>query len=60
MGLSNRKEELLKRMPKVETQIEKIPGKNLIRHKTIITDVKPIQYYNAVIRNSKDDENELN
>jgi hypothetical protein len=47
-------------MPKIETQIEKIPGKNLIRHKTIITDVKPIQYYNAVIRNSKDEEGELN
>ena len=55
MGLSTRKEENLRRMPKIETVIEKIPGKNLIRHKTIITDVKPIQYYNAVIRNSDDD-----
>ena len=56
MGLSNRKEEILKRMPKVQTMIEKVPGKNLIRHMTIITDVKPIQYYNAVIRNSNKDE----
>ena len=58
MGLSSRKEETLKRMPKVETLIEKVPGKNLIRHKTIITDVKPIQYYNAVIRNSADESSE--
>lgn len=42
--------------PKIETIIEKVPGKNLIRHKTIITDVKPIQYYNDVIQNPKNAE----
>jgi len=53
MGLSSRKEEVLKAMPKIETKIEKIPGKNLLVHRTTITDVRPIAYYNAVIENSK-------
>ena len=52
MGLTSRKEEVLKRMPRIETRVEKIPGKNLIVHKTVITDVKPIAFYNAVIENS--------
>ncbi|MFH1316901.1 MAG: hypothetical protein ABII01_05265 [Candidatus Woesearchaeota archaeon] len=55
MGLTTKREEQLKRMPRIETQIEKIPGKNLIRHKTVITDVKPVQYYNAVIQNTKEE-----
>lgn len=53
MGLTTRKEEQIKKMPRIQTVIEKIPGKNLIRHQTIITDVKPIQYYNTVIKNSE-------
>ena len=53
MGLTTKREEQLKKMPRIDTIIEKIPGKNLIRHKTIITDVKPIQYYNAVIKNAE-------
>ncbi len=53
MGLTERKEEILKQMPKIETKITKIEGKNLIKHQTIITDVKPIQYYNAVIVNKE-------
>ena len=52
MGLTERREEIVKAMPTVETRIEKLPGKNLIAHKTIITDVKPIAYYNAVIEKS--------
>jgi len=51
MGLTNKREDQLKKMPKVETKISKLPGKNLIMHQTIITDIKPIQYYNAVIKN---------
>ena len=39
-------------MPRVETRIVKLPGKSLIKHQTIITDIKPIAYYNAVIENS--------
>lgn len=53
MGLTTRKEEQIKRMPRIETVIEKIPGRNLIKHQIIITDVKPIQYYNAVIKNAE-------
>ena len=52
MGLSDKKEKQIKKMPRIETRIEKLPGKNLLVHRTIITDVKPIAYYNAVIENS--------
>ena len=53
MGLTERREEILKQMPKIETKISKIEGKNLIKHQIVITDVKPIQYYNAVITNTE-------
>jgi len=52
MGLTEKREALLKKMPKIETRIEKLKGKNLIKHQIIITDIKPIQYYNAVIKNA--------
>ena len=37
----------------MQTEVEKVPGKNLIRHKTIIVDIKPIAYYNAAIERSE-------
>ena len=52
MGLSDKKEKQIKRMPRIETRVEKLPGKNLLVHRTIITDIKPIAYYNAVIENA--------
>ena len=53
MGLSDKKEHQIKKMPKIETVIEKLPGRNVLMHRTIITDYKPIAYYNAVIDNSE-------
>ena len=49
MKSNNRTEVKGRLYPRIETRIEKIPGKNLIVHKTIIVDVKPIAYYNAAI-----------
>jgi len=53
MGLTTKREEILKNMPKIETKIEKIPGRNLIVHRIIFTDVRPIEYYNKVIQHAK-------
>ncbi|MBS3141999.1 hypothetical protein J4464_01260 [Candidatus Woesearchaeota archaeon] len=53
MGLTSKKEEQIKSMPRIETRVEKLPGKNLLLHRTIISDIKPIAYYNAVIENSE-------
>jgi hypothetical protein len=53
MKSKKRKKEVgAKPFPRIEVQIEKIPGKNLIVHKTIIVDVKPIAYYNECIERS--------
>lgn len=53
MKASNTQEEGLNGKPKIEIRIEKVPGKNLIGHLTVITDVKPIAYYNAVIEKAQ-------
>ncbi|MBN2567240.1 hypothetical protein JXB02_04105 [Candidatus Woesearchaeota archaeon] len=49
MGLSDKKEEQLKRMPIVETRISKAKDGKLLVHKTIITDIKPVEYYKVVL-----------
>jgi len=48
MGLSNRKEEQLKKMPIVQARVFKSKNGKLLVHKTIITDIKPLEYYKAV------------
>lgn len=48
MGLSNTKEEQLKKMPIVEARVFKSKNGRLLIHKTIITDIKPVEYYKAV------------
>jgi len=49
MSSTTPKDETEQATPRIETRVEKVPGKNLLIHQTIITDVKPIAYYNAVI-----------
>lgn len=48
MGLSNRKEEQLKKMPNIRTSVFKSKNGKLLVHKTVITDIKPVEYYKAV------------
>jgi hypothetical protein len=49
MGLTNFKEEQLKKMPMMEFIVRKSKDGKYIIHKTIITDIKPIAYYDKVL-----------
>jgi hypothetical protein len=48
-GLSKVKQEQLKRQPILETQISKSEDGKWIIHRTIITDIKPISYFEKVL-----------
>jgi len=56
MGLSNKKEEQLRAMPIVEAKIGKSKDGRFMVHKTVITHIKPVEYYKAVM-DSTDEEN---
>ena len=49
MGLSNKKEEQLRKMPYVEAKISKSKDGKYLIHRTIITHVRPAAYYKAVL-----------
>ena len=49
MGLSNKKEEQLRKMPVIETRLSKSRDGKYLIHRTIITHVRPIAYYKAVL-----------
>jgi len=49
MGLTDKKEEQLKKMPSIEFNVSISKDKRYIVHKTTITDIKPIQYYQKVL-----------
>lgn len=44
----------LKKVPLIQTKIRRIKDTNLILHQTIISDIRPIEYYEAAL--DKDDE----
>jgi len=54
MKISNKKIEHLKKMPLIKTRIRRIKDSNLILHQTIISDVKPIEYYEAVVNKKEE------
>jgi hypothetical protein len=49
MGLTTKKEEQLKKMPHIETKMMKSKDGKLLIHKTIITDIKPTEYYKVIM-----------
>ncbi len=49
MGLTNRKEEQLREMPIIKTSIGKSKDGRFVLHKTTITHIKPVAYYEAVL-----------
>jgi hypothetical protein len=56
MGLTNKKEDQLRELPSIRSTVGKSKdGKHLI-HRTTITHIKPIAYYEAVIRAPYDDD----
>jgi hypothetical protein len=59
MVFSTKKIEHLKKMPLIKTRIRRIKDSNLILHQTIISDIKPIEYYEAIV-DKKDSKFETN
>lgn len=52
MGLSNKKEEQLKKMPIIQSRIRASRNGRYIIQQTVITNVKPIEYYQAILANT--------
>jgi len=51
MGLTNHKEEQLKKQPLLETKVFKSQNGQYIVFKTTITEIKPISYMEKVVSN---------
>jgi hypothetical protein len=49
MAMSETREQALKKMPYIETRIEKSEDGNFVIHRTTITDVRPLAYYKKVV-----------
>jgi len=52
MGLTYKKEEQLRRMPVIQSRIKASRNGKYIIQQTIITNVKPIEYYQAILANT--------
>jgi hypothetical protein len=50
MGLTNKKEEQLKRMPAIESRFQKSKDGRFLIHRTTITTIRPIAYFEKVIQ----------
>lgn len=49
MGLSNKKEEQLRRMPIIETKFKKSKDGKFLVHTTSITTIRPVAYFEKVV-----------
>ena len=54
-NLGEKKLEQLKRMPLIESKVFKTPDERWIVHRTIISQVKPVEYYRAILENQSED-----
>jgi len=52
MGLSSKKEEQLKKMPRIQSIIKASRNGRYIIQQTVITNVKPIEYYQTILANN--------
>ncbi|MBN1645695.1 hypothetical protein JW868_01510 [Candidatus Woesearchaeota archaeon] len=60
MGLTYKREEIVRRMPIIESRISRSKNGRYLIHKTILTHIKPMAYYEAIIANSvKVDEEDI-
>lgn len=51
MGLTNKKEEQLRKMPLIETKFFKSKNNRFIVHQTTITTIRPVEYFQKVLEN---------
>ena len=59
MGLSNNKEDQLRKQPIIETKYFLSEDGKYVVHKTITTDIKPVSYVAKVLVGDKQEEDEL-
>ena len=52
MGLTYRKEQQLRKMPIIQSRIKASRNGRYIIQQTVITNVKPIEYYQAILANT--------
>ena len=52
MGLTNKKEQQLRKMPIVQTVIRRSKDGRFLIHKVIMTTIRPIAYYKAILDNN--------
>ena len=52
MGLTYKKEQQLRKMPLIQSKIKVSKNGRYIIHQTVLTNIKPIEYYNAILANS--------
>ncbi len=52
MGLTNKKETQLRKMPIIQTLIRKSKDGRFLIHKVIMTTIRPMAYYKAIMDNS--------
>lgn len=52
MGLTYKKEQQLKKMPIIQSRIKASKNGRYIIQQTVITNVKPVEYYQAVLTNT--------
>jgi hypothetical protein len=52
MGLTNKKEEQLRKMPLIESRVSRSKDGKYIIHRTTITFLRPTAYYEAILANN--------
>ena len=55
MEFSEKRLEQIKNMPIVESKVSKSKDGKFVIHKTIITDIKPTTYYDAVLEKAQEE-----
>ena len=55
MTFTEKQEETIKKMPLIESHITKSKDGKFLIHKTVITHIKPVQYWQAVIDNEQEE-----
>lgn len=52
MGLTNKKEEQLRKMPLIESRVSRSKDGKYLIHRTTITFLRPTAYYEAILANN--------
>jgi hypothetical protein len=54
MVLTKNQEKQVKKMPLIETQVAKSRDGKYLIHKTVITHIRPMSYYQAILNDAQD------